>query len=54
MTQGDDFVLTGATERLTEIQNDITGVNPIETKFISYGSPESIKALNRRLHWRKR
>ena len=32
----------------------MTGVYPIKAKNISYGSSESIKALNRRLHWRKR
>ena len=54
MTHGDDVVVTGPTERLTECKNEMTGVYPIRTKLISYGSTESIKALNRGLHWRKR
>ena len=54
ITHGDDFVLTGPTERLTEFENEMTGVYPIEAKLICYGSTESIKALNRRLHWGKR
>ena len=43
MTHGDDFVLTGPTERLTEFVNEMTGVYPINAKVISYGSTESIK-----------
>ena len=31
----------------------MTGVYPIEAQIIRFGSTESIKALNRRLHWRK-
>ena len=54
MTHGDDFVLTGPTERLTEFENKMTGVYPIKAKVISYGSSESIKTLDRRLHWRRR
>ena len=50
---GDDFVLTGPTERLTEFENEMTGVYPVKAKLISYGSTESIKALNRRLRWGK-
>ena len=51
MRHGDDFVLTGSTDWLTEFTKK--GVYPIKTKFISYGSPESIKALNRSVRWRK-
>ena len=54
MTHGDDFVLTGPTEQLTEFEDKMTGVYPIKAKLISYGSTESIKALNRRLHEGKR
>ena len=54
MTHGDDLVLTGLTERLTELENKVTGVCPIKAKLISYGSTEGIKAWNRSLHWRKR
>ena len=54
MTHGDDFVLTGPTERLTEFKNKMRGVYSIEAKIISRGSSESIKTLNRRLHWGKR
>ena len=32
----------------------MTGVFPIKAKNISYGSSESIKTLNRRLHWGRR
>ena len=53
MTHGDDFVLTGSTERLTEFENKMTGVYPIKAILISYGSSESTQALNRRLHSRK-
>ena len=55
MTDGDDFVLTGPTERLTEFGNNMTRVYPIKAKLISYVSAGSIKALtNRRLRWEKR
>ena len=54
MTHGDDFVLTGPTERLTELENKMMGVYPIKTKIIKYGSSESIRTLNRRLRWRRR
>ena len=54
MTYGDDFVHTGPTERLTEFENKMIGLYPIEAELISYGSTERIKALNRRLHWTKR
>ena len=54
MTHGDDFVLTGPTERLAEFKSKMKGVYPIKAKIINHGSTESIKALNRRLHWRKR
>ena len=50
MTHGDDFVATEPTAK----QNKLAGVYPIETKIISQGSTESIRALNRRLHWEKR
>ena len=53
MTHGDNFVLAGPTERLTYFENKMTGCNPIKAKLIIYGSSESIKAFNRRLHWRK-
>ena len=53
MSHGDDFVLARPTERLTEFETKRTGVYPFVAKIISYGSSESIKALNRRLHWRK-
>ena len=49
LTHGDDFVLTGPTEKLK-----MTSVYPIKAKVISYGSSKSIKTLNRRLHWGKR
>ena len=32
----------------------MTSVYPIKAKIISYGSSESMKTLNRRLHWGKR
>ena len=32
----------------------MTGVNAIKANLINFGSTESIKALNRRLHWGKR
>ena len=51
MTHGDDFVLTGATKKLTEFETKMTRVYPIKAKTIGYGSPKSIKTLNRRLHW---
>ena len=51
MTHGEDFVLTGQTERLTEFGSTMTGVYPIKAKLISYGSADSIKVLNRRLPW---
>ena len=41
MTHGDDFVLAGPTEPLTESKNKMTGVY-------------SIKALSRRMHWERR
>ena len=43
-TLGDDFVLTGPTDPLTEVKNKMTGVYPIKPKLISYGSTESIKS----------
>ena len=49
-THGDDFVLTGPRKRLTEFENKLTGVYPIRANIISYGSLESIKTLNRKLH----
>ena len=51
MTHGDDFVLSGPTERLTEFENKMTGVHLTKSKLVSYWSSENIKALNRRLHW---
>ena len=51
MTHRDDFVLKVSTKRLTEFGNSMTGVYPIKANLISYGSSESIKAMNRRLHW---
>ena len=54
MTHGDDFVLTGPTEKLIEIERKMTNVYPIKAKIISYGSSKSIKTLNRRLHWGER
>ena len=46
MTHGDDFVITGPTEK-----RKMTSVYPIKSKVTSYGSSKSIKILNRRLHW---
>ena len=40
LTHGDDFVLTGPTKRLTEIEKKMTAVYPIIAKIISYGSSE--------------
>ena len=37
-----------------EFERKMSGVYPTEAKIIGYGSPKSIKTLNRRLHWRKR
>ena len=54
LTHGDDFVLTRPTKKLTEFNRTLTSVLSIIAKIISYGSPKSIKTLNRRLHWRKR
>ena len=54
MTHGDDFVLTGPTARPKEFESKMRGVFSHRSKIISHGSPESIKALNRRLHWGKR
>ena len=51
LTHGDDLVLTGPTKRLMEFKKEMTKVYPTEAKIISFGSPESIKTLNRRLHW---
>ena len=48
MTQGDGFVLTrGPTKKLMGFGRK---VYPIKAKIIGYGSPKSIKTLNRRLH----
>ena len=41
-------------KRLTRLENKMTGVYPMKAKLISYGSSESIKPLNRRLHWTMR
>ena len=35
MTHGDDFVLTGPTERLTEFKNEMTGVYPIKNSPVT-------------------
>ena len=51
LTHGDDFVITGPTEKLMEVERKMTSVYPIKAKVISYGSSKSIKTLNRRLHW---
>ena len=53
LTHGDDFVLTGPIKRLKEFKNEMKSVYPIKAKIISFGSLESIKTLNRRLHWGK-
>ena len=50
MTHGDDFVITGPTEKMMEVERKMTSVYPIKAKVISYGSSKSIKTLNRRLH----
>ena len=54
MTHGDDFVITGPTEKLVEVERKMTSVYPIKAKVISYGSSKSIKTLNRRLHWEEK
>ena len=54
LTHGDDFVLTGPTKKLMEFERKMTNVYSIKAKIIGYGSPKSIKTLNRRLHWEKR
>ena len=46
MTHGDDFVFTGPADWLTEFESEMTEMYPIKAKLISYGSMESIKALN--------
>ena len=53
-THGDDFVLTVPTKKLMEFERKVTSVYPIKAKIISFGSPKSIKMLNRRLHWGKK
>ena len=50
LTHGDAFVLTGPTKKLIEFERKMTIVYPIKAKIIGYGSPKSIKSLNRRLH----
>ena len=37
-----------------EFEVKMASVYPIKAKIIGYGSPKSIKTLNRRLHWGKR
>ena len=54
LTHGDDFVLTGPTNKLMEFERKMTSVYPFRAKIIGYGSPKSVKTLNRRLHWGKR
>ena len=54
MTHGDDFVVTGQTDRIADLKNKMAWVYTIKTKVISHGSTGSIKTLNRRLHWGKR
>ena len=49
LTHGDDFVLTGPTKKLMEFEKKMTSGCPIKAKILSYGSPKSIKTLNRRL-----
>ena len=51
LTHGDDFVLTGPTKKLMEFERKMTSVYPIKANISGYGSPKSIKTLNRRLHW---
>ena len=53
MTHGADFVLIGPTKKLMEFEREMTSVYPIKAKILGYGSPKSIKTLNRRLHRRK-
>ena len=53
MTHGDDFVLTGPTDQLSEFTYKMTGVCPIKPTFVSNGSTKGIKAFNRRLYWGK-
>ena len=43
MTHGDDFVVTGPTDRLANLKNNMAGVYPIKTKVISFW-------LNRKHH----
>ena len=50
LTHGDAFVLTGPTKKLIEFERKMAIVYPIKAKIIGYGSPKSIKTLNRRLH----
>ena len=54
LTHGDDFVLTGPTEKLIEIERKMINVYPIKAKIISYWSSKSIKTINRWLHWGER
>ena len=51
LTHGDDFVLTGPTKRLMEFNKEMKKMYPTKEKIISFGSQESIKTLNMRLHW---
>ena len=51
LTHGDDFVLTGPTKRLMEFDKEMKKVYPTKAQIIIFGSSESIKTLNRRLHW---
>ena len=46
LTHGDDFMLTGPTKKLKELERKMTSVHPIKAKIIGYGSPKSIKTLN--------
>ena len=54
MTHGDDFVVTGPTNRLADLKNTIAGLYPNKTTVISYGSTDRIKELNRRFQWEQR
>ena len=41
-------MLTGPTKKLKEFERKMTSVYPIKAKINGYGSPKSIKTLNRR------
>ena len=54
LTHRDDFVLTGTTGKLKEVERKMTRVYPITAKVISYGVVKEHQHIEQEVAWRER